>query len=61
MNVTNYVTEEALKRLTKNDICVLLMYDLYRLWMDYLDKKRKADEIFESIHRTSGLFNYAPL
>ena len=58
--VTDYVTEEALKRLTKNDICVLLMYDHYRLWMDYLDKNRTTDEIFESIHRTSGIFNYTP-
>ena len=59
--VTDYITDEAVKRLTKNDVCVLLMYDLYMLWMDYLDKKRTSDEIFESIHRTSGVFSYAAL
>jgi hypothetical protein len=58
--VTDYVTEEALKRMTKNDICVLLMYDLYRLWLDYLNKKTTTDEIFESIHGTCGIFTYAP-
>lgn len=58
--VSNYITEEALKRLTKNDICVLPVYDLYRLWMDYLAEKTTTDKIFESVHKTCGLFNYVP-
>jgi len=57
---SNYLTEEALKRLAKNDICVLVVYDLYRLWLDYLAKKTTTDQIFESIHKTCGLFNYVP-
>jgi hypothetical protein len=56
--VTSYLTDEALKRLTKNDVCVLLMFDLYRLWIDCLDKGRKSDDVFKSIHETIGLFKY---
>lgn len=58
--VANYITDEALKRLTKNDVCVLLIYDLYRLWIDHLDKGKKSEEIFKSIHETIGLFKYSP-
>ena len=29
--------------------------------MDHVDKKRTADQIFESIHITSGLFKYIPI
>jgi len=57
-SVASYITDEALRRLTKNDVCVLRIFDLYRLWMNYLDKKTTADEIFQSIHGTCGLFEY---
>jgi hypothetical protein len=59
--IANYITDEALKRLAKNDVCVLLVFDLYRLWMDYLDKKRTANQVFELIHTTAGLFKYGPI
>jgi len=59
-SVANYITDEALKRLTKNDVRVLLMYDLYRLWMDYLDRGRTSEQIFKSLYDTIGLFKYPP-
>ena len=54
------VTKEALKRLSKHDICVLLVSDLYKLWKDYVEKKRSADQIFDLVYETSGPFVYPP-
>lgn len=54
------VTAEALKRLSKHDICALPVSDLYKLWTDYVEKKRSADKIFDLVYETSGPFVYAP-
>jgi hypothetical protein len=57
-SIGDCVTEEALKRLSKHDICVLLVSDLYRIWRDYVEKKRSADQIFDLVYETSGSFAY---
>lgn len=57
--MSDCVTQEALKRLSKHDICVLLVSDLYKLWKDYAEKKRSADQIFDLVYETSGPFVYA--
>jgi hypothetical protein len=32
-----------------NGVCYLRTYDLYRLWLDYLDESRSSSEIFEEV------------
>ena len=54
----NCITEPALKRMGKHEICILFTYDLYKLWVDALNNKMSADEIFRAIHSTVGLFKH---
>lgn len=51
----NCITPEALKRLTKLEICVLLAHDLYKLWKGCLEKRYTPDQVFDMIHATSGV------
>jgi hypothetical protein len=56
--ISDCVKEEALKRMSKHNICVLLVSDIYKLWKDCVEKRRSADQIFDLVYVTSGPFMY---
>lgn len=51
-------TQPTMEIAENNEICYLRTYDLYRLWLDYLDESRSSSEIFEEIFNTVGVFRY---
>jgi hypothetical protein len=54
------LTEPALKRMGQHKICILLVSDLYKMWVDFMGKRRSPEQIFESIKETEGAFRYTP-
>jgi hypothetical protein len=53
------ITNEALNRMREHGICVLLIPDLYKLWVDWLEGRISAEKIFQMLSNTSGLFKYS--
>jgi len=54
------VTEPALKRMETHGICILLLPDLYTLWIDFLEKRKSSDQILQLLKETKGLFCCRP-
>lgn len=52
------ITDAALKRLEMNQVCVLFVHDLYKLWLDHKERGLSSEKIFDLLYDTSKLFEH---
>jgi hypothetical protein len=51
-------TQPVRKIAASNEFCLIRTCDLYRLWLDYVEGTRNADDVFNSIFSCAGLYKY---